>query len=409
MSDLFSDKTYENLLAEALARIEPSFDKREGSMVYNGVAPAMAELAQLYIELGFVFEATHIATAPRDYLIMKASERGLAPYPASAAVIKGVFNTDVPIGSRFSCDKLNFYVTEKMSDQSDGAQSYRLVCETPGSLANASSGDLIPIEYISGLSSASIAEILIPGDDEEDTEAFKQRVLDSFQVQTFGGNQADYKEKIRSMPGVGGVKVHPVWNSDTPPSSLIPGESVQTWFTSGMQGVGNDTVKEWITAVYNAAANKKLTVGGSVELVVMTSGYTAPTAVFLDEIQTAVDPTQNAGEGLGIAPIGHVIKVVGVTQESINIGLNLTFITGWDWTSAKSYIEATIDKYFSSLAVGWENSEHLIVRISQIESRILSECSAMIDDISGTKINGKEQNLTLDSDSIPVRGTITNG
>lgn len=61
---LFEDQTYENLLANAMARVSSTFDKREGSMVYNGVAPSMAELAQLYIGLDFVFTATYIATAP---------------------------------------------------------------------------------------------------------------------------------------------------------------------------------------------------------------------------------------------------------------------------------------------------------------------------------------------------------
>ena len=73
---LFEDQTYENLLANAMARVSSTFDKREGSMVYNGVAPSMAELAQLYIGLDFVFTATYIATAPRDYLIERAKDRG---------------------------------------------------------------------------------------------------------------------------------------------------------------------------------------------------------------------------------------------------------------------------------------------------------------------------------------------
>lgn len=30
----------------------------------------------------------------------------------------------------------------------------------------------------------------------------------------------------------------------------------------------------------------------------------------------------------------------------------------------------------------------------------------MITDIGGTKINGKEENLVLDADSIPVRGDV---
>lgn len=51
----------------------------------------------------------------------------------------------------------------------------------------------------------------------------------------------------------------------------------------------------------------------------------------------------------------------------------------------------------------------LTVRISQIESRILSECSNMVTDIGGTKINGQESNLALGPDSIPSRGEVTDG
>ena len=108
---LFEDRTYENLLTSALDRVSPTLDKREGSMLYNGVAPAMAELAQLYIGLDFVFTATYIATAPRDYLIERAKDRGLSPKAASAAVFRAEFNMEVPIGARFSCEDLNFTVT----------------------------------------------------------------------------------------------------------------------------------------------------------------------------------------------------------------------------------------------------------------------------------------------------------
>lgn len=51
----------------------------------------------------------------------------------------------------------------------------------------------------------------------------------------------------------------------------------------------------------------------------------------------------------------------------------------------------------------------MTVRISQIESRILAECSSMITDIGGTKINGQESNLALGPDSIPSRGEVTDG
>lgn len=407
---MFENMTYEALLARALSRVTSPVDKREGSMVMNGVAPSMAELAQLYIAADFVFQATYIATAPREYLIKRARDRNMAPYPASPAVYRAEFNIEVPVGTRFSCDDLNFIVTARMDpeDDTETGLSHQVICETPGAAANTYGGTLIPVEYVQGLTRAKLVELLIPGDDEEETEAFRQRVMDSFQSQVFGGNQADYREKVLAMNGVGDLKIHPVWNGDIAPASLIPDEAVDTWYTSTISTVSG-TVATWLTAVYTAAKEKKLTVGGTVKLVIMASDYKAPTPTLLEEIQTAIDPEQNAGEGLGLAPIGHVVHVTGVTPEEVDIELHLTYASGWDWEAVKSYAETVIDAYFVELSQDWASSDFLTVRISQIESRILSECSNMVTDIGGTKINGQESNLALDPDSIPARGEVTDG
>ena len=68
--------------------------------------------------------------------------------------------------------------------------------------------------------------------------------------------------------------------------------------------------------------------------------------------------------------------------------------------------QEVIDNYFNELAEAWESSTNLVVRISQIESRILQECSAFVMDIYGTQINGGNANITLGEDYIPVRGVI---
>lgn len=398
---MFEDKSFPALLKSALGRLPDNMDKREGSMLWDGVAPAMAELALLYLGLDFVLQAGYISTAPREYLLKRAQERGLAPKPASAAVFKAEFDCAVPLGSRFSCGDLNFVVTARI----DGL-SYRAECEEPGRQANAYSGQLIPIDYIDGLTRADLVELLIPGEDEEETEAFRQRVLDSFQTQAFGGNQADYREQVLAVPGVGGVKVHPVWNENLRPAEFLPNAEVQAWVAANLASLPQ-VVAAWLRAVYTAAADKLLTVGGTVRLVLLAADGGAPSDELLAEVQTRIDPEQNAGEGLGLAPIGHVVKVAGVQPQAVNLELHLTYNPGWDWDSAKSYVEAVLDAYFAELAAGWAEADFLTVRISQIESRILAGCATMVADIGGTKINGREANLQLGPDEIPVRGEVS--
>ena len=398
---MFEDKSYPALLKSALGRLPNSLDKREGSMLWDGVAPAMAELALLYLGLDFVLQASYISTAPREYLLKRAAERGLAPKAASAAHFRAEFDCAVPLGSRFSCEDLNFVVTAKIDER-----AYRAECETPGRQANAYSGQLIPIDYIDGLGRAELVELLIPGEDEEETEAFRQRVLDSFQTQAFGGNQAAYREQVLAMPGVGGVKVHPVWNENLRPAEFVPRPEVQAWVGANVDSLPQ-AVAAWLRPVYTAAAEKLLTVGGVVRLVLLAADGGAPSDELLAEVQTRIDPEQNAGEGLGLAPIGHVVKVAGVQPQAVNLELHLTYNPGWDWDSAKSYVEAVLDAYFAELAAGWAEADFLTVRISQIESRILAGCATMVADIGGTKINGREANLQLGPDEIPVRGEVS--
>ena len=48
---MYEHITYENIIARILARVPDSLDKREGSLIYDAIAPAAAEIQNLYIEL----------------------------------------------------------------------------------------------------------------------------------------------------------------------------------------------------------------------------------------------------------------------------------------------------------------------------------------------------------------------
>lgn len=409
----FAEKTYENLMQSALEKVSDIYDKREGSMIYNGNAPCLAELAQLYIAMDFVFAATYIRTAPREYLIKRASDRSIFPKEATNAVFRGEFNIEVPEGTRFSVEDLNFVVIQKLDENSipetatPQSYSYRVQCETPGSISNDYSGRMISIDYVAGLSRAELCELIVPGEDDEDTEIFRQRVLEAMRSIAFGGNQADYKQKVLdNFDGIKAVKVHPVWNEDIKPSTLIPSESVVAWYESFVETVTNTEAKQWLTAVYNAALLKKLTVGGSVKLTLLSTENETPSDILLNDVQQTIDPTTNAGEGKGYAPIGHVVNVVGVNQQAINLKLALTLKGDCKSEDAKEAIREVVADYFDELIEQWADLKFLTVRKAHIESRILTKCSDYVVDISETFINGGTDNIVLDTDSIPMVGEV---
>ena len=105
---------------------------------------------------------------------------------------------------------------------------YQVQCETPGIVGNQQLGTMIPIEYIEGLETAELTGVLIPGEDEEDTEDLRKRYFDSFNEKAFGGNVQDYLEKTNAIPGVGSTKVtrvlRNIWllDEDVDPETGIP-------------------------------------------------------------------------------------------------------------------------------------------------------------------------------------------
>ena len=90
-------------------------------------------------------------------------------------------------GRRFNIGEMNYTVTEQIAPG-----RYQVQCESLGTVGNQYLGKMIPMEYIQGLETAELRQILVPGDDEEDTDQLRQRYFDSFKEQSFGGNRADY-------------------------------------------------------------------------------------------------------------------------------------------------------------------------------------------------------------------------
>lgn len=401
---MFENFGFDTLMETMLTNVSDDFDKREGSVIYDAIAPVALELANFYINLDMIVDEVFADSASYYYLIKRAAERGIFPKEETYAVGKMIVtpvDTVVKAGDRFNLDELNYAIVEPIESE-QGA--YKIQCETAGTIGNQQLGELIPIEYIEGLETAELTEILIPGEDEEDVEIFRERYFASFQSEAYGGNKADYIEKINAIDGVGGCKVKRSWEGGYAPSSLIPNATVTEWFNNQSESTVGEEVYNWLKAVYGAAVQGLLTVGGTISVVIITSDFKKPSSVLVDTVQQVLDPTASTGEGDGLAPIGHVVNVVGVGEIVVNISTSITYDTGYIFEGLKESIEGTIDAYLRELKQTWASNDNLIVRISKIESLLL-DLEGIID-IADTKINGIAENLIVDSDYIPVRGDV---
>lgn len=351
---MFETVTFEDIMARMLRAVPDTFDKRAGSVIYDALAPAAAELVQLYMACDYVLAESFADTAGRDHLILRAAERGLYPYPATKAQVKLEYTpTSLDLtGRRFSLNNLNYIVIETTT-----SGECVLECETPGSEGNAL-GSVIPIEYIDGLQTAAITSILIHGEDDEDTESFRERYFDSFEKDAFGGNITDYQNRTNALPGVGATKVLPAWDG-----------------------------------------------GGTVKLIIENSDFASPSSNVVSAVQTAIDPAANSGLGYGLAPIGHEVTVVGVDSVTVNIAVQLTFKSGYGWITVGPLITEALGEYLLDLRKNWADSDNITVRISQVISKVISVPG--VDDVTGAKINNNTANLELDEDEIPILGEVT--
>ena len=341
--------TYEEILQRCLDRIPNTIDKRQGSIIYDALAPCCVELAQMYIELSGVYDQVFIDTAVGEALDKLVEQNGVKRKDATYALRKGEFNMVVPVDNRFSDGENTYIVIENIV----GTNNSILRCEQAGSVGNGYYGSLTPITYLQGLTKAELTDIIDMGDDIESDEDLRVRYMESVTAPQFGGNVSDYQNKVKSLIGVGGCKVIPIWNG-----------------------------------------------GGTVKLIITNTQGGVPTSSLVNDVQEAVDPNQDQ-QGLGIAPIGHIVTVEGAVAKKITVSATFTLELGVDPTDIQDSVNNVVDNYFKSLSVNWDKEDNLIARISQLETRLLGVAGVL--DITNTKMNNSSSNLSLQSNEIPVR------
>ena len=84
-----------NIMEEMLASVSDKLDKREGSIIYDAIAPIAMELAQTYIDMDMIVNEVYADTASYYYLIKRAAENGVYPKEETNAVCKMVVSRPI--------------------------------------------------------------------------------------------------------------------------------------------------------------------------------------------------------------------------------------------------------------------------------------------------------------------------
>ena len=130
---------YDTILQRMLDTVPTQIDKREGSIIYDALGPAAAELAQMYILLKNNIDLVFADTAV-------ANQVGLTRKEATYAIKKGIFYDendklmDIDVGERFTIEDIVYKATERIEKG-----IYKMECETAGAIGNNYVGNLIPV------------------------------------------------------------------------------------------------------------------------------------------------------------------------------------------------------------------------------------------------------------------------
>lgn len=365
MSNFSENNDFEDILARLLENVDASLDKRQGSIIYDALAPAAAELAQCYIALDIFSDQTYLIEAVDENLDNRVADYGLTRRQATNSRVEiKVYNTSnelmdlEDLSARFSTPNdfggYNFSLIERT-----GTGTYIAECETAGSEGNEYIGELLPLVSINNLGRAEIYTIYKPGEDEETDEELRQRALDKINQEAFAGNKASYKKFVADIDGVEKSKIFPVWNG-----------------------------------------------GGTVKIAIVAANNTIPTQTFVDYVQELIDPIQNQGQGLGIAPIGHSVTVVAPDRLDIDIEATITPVTGYTVSELQSAIEDQIAKYLEEVQENWEDTDTLIIYSSKIIAAILGV--SQVQNVSNLTINNQSGDLTINVTGTNVKFPILN-
>lgn len=285
---MFEQMTYENILTEMLNSVENDVDKREGSIIYDALAPCAYQLAQTYFVLNHYIDLVSGDTAVGEYLDRVVADYGIIRKPSTHAVRKITTTGAVNIGTRWGMNGIVYAITEVISEN-----VYKATCEQIGDIGNTYSGDLENIDNISGIQ-ATLTDIITSGEDEESDENLRARFFTYVQKPSTSGNADNYKQWALEVIGVGDAKIFPLWN-------------------------GPGTVKVVIVDSSKLPA--------SLELVEATKEYIE-----------------------SVRPIGANISVTSGIARDVNVAVTIVLANGYNLQSVTTAFTEAITEYFKSIA-----------------------------------------------------------
>ena len=369
------EKNFDYWLELVLSYVPENIDKREGSIIYDAVAPAAMVLAEQSLQLANIVKQTYVKTAQDEFLDYRATEYGTARYPATytKALARAVGDTEdgtvdnIRVGDRFASvqDEPVFYKVTYVNEN----KTFVLTAETAGTGPNSYIGQVLPVTPNDRITYAEIIEVSAPARDTETDDHLRARLLAENRWLAYGGNVADYLDMTSKIHDVGATQVYPTWDG-----------------------------------------------AGTVKLVILNNDLMPASQTLIKKVKEEIDPEESTTQGYGLAPIDHRVTVTAPETFTVDITMNVTIADSANVDTIKANIKTSLEEFFKSLRKDWNTVNPTVGRgysMTIYRSKILSRVM-MLEGIANAtmpRLNGGDEDLQLvfnnTTSQLPVLGEVT--
>lgn len=352
MFEEFTEDYFMNQAEEMGESLE--VDTREGSVYMDAAMGHVIRTAKFYEDLRTMFKMLAADSCSGEVLDEWAKQKQIYRKSATPSyytpIFEGVSASEL-IGDRFMVDGYYFVLVQE-------GENFYLQSEISGTETNhiLSGQPVIPVKNTAELTSATIGEMYAAGTDEEKDEDLRSRWQEALSKPSENWNTQQFKTTCESYDGVGRAFIFPLaYGPCTVKASLV-----------GAEGI-------------------------------------APPQSLINQIQLDMDP-EHEGLGQGMVLLGIKFFAEAAAESNINVSLNAVIADGYTSDTMKEDVKNELASYFKDITFNTPDGEQIVVKYMKIIG-ILANAKSL-KDLSNLTVNKSNENITIDSGSIPVLGDL---
>lgn len=378
-----------------------------------------------------------------DYLDAHGLTIGLLRSPAAAATgevtFTGTNGSIIGTGAEVSTiqteadsEAIAFLTTEG-GEVTGGSITLAVAAELPGSAGNVATGAVeLLMSGIVGIASVTNAAAITGGEDVEDDEQYRDRIKLGWSAAQGSGSMADYQRWALAYPGVGNVRVTPIWNGAGTVRVVVTdveNNPVSGAVLAGLQALIDPYEAETAadgpqspTTILTVDSTVGFRSAGRIYIGDVLATYTGTTATTFTGCTglpgSVLDNAQvvQHGNGTGLAPVGAIVSIRTATTVTVPVAMTIRLRDGYTLDgdsgtiATRAEIESVLASYINSLPPGGDPTPGVDTGVgSVLRFRVMGDVMRLpgVFNISVATLNAVAVDFAVNALQVPEMGTVT--